>query len=187
MIIGLTGSKAAGKGVVADYLVSKGFTYLSLSDIVRLEVKSCSMELTAKNLRDTGNELREKFGPGILAERVIGQIEQKKGDYVIDGIRNPAEVEALRTLEGFLLIAVDADRMIRYKRILARGREDAPKSFEEFLEIDSGDLGDNESQTGHKVRDTMGLADFLIMNDGSSDDLLKKVDGFLAGQTEGIL
>ena len=34
MIIGLTGTKASGKGIIADILKEGGFVYYSLSDIV---------------------------------------------------------------------------------------------------------------------------------------------------------
>ena len=40
MIIGLTGENCAGKGTVADYLKKKGFYYLSLSDVIREELKA---------------------------------------------------------------------------------------------------------------------------------------------------
>ena len=58
MIIGLTGRNAAGKGAAADFLKSKGFTFHSLSDVIREEVKRRGLELTRDALIATGPELR---------------------------------------------------------------------------------------------------------------------------------
>ena len=94
MIIGLTGTKASGKSYVARYLETKGYKYLSLSEVVREEARKLYPEPSAHDLINTGNELRKKHGPGILSKKVLERM--KEGDYVIDGIRNPAEVEYLR-------------------------------------------------------------------------------------------
>jgi len=178
MIIGLTGTKGSGKGTVADYLVSKGFHYFSLSEIVREEARKKYATPMAKQLIETGNLLRETGGPGILSEMLLPQI--KLGNYVIDGIRNPAEVEVLRQLKGFVLISVDADRKTRYERIVSRGREDKPKTYKDFVEIDERDLGKNEPQSGQRVKDTMSLADAIIINEGSIQELQWKVDAVLS-------
>src|SRR3989338_1290539 len=107
MIIGLTGANASGKGEAAGYLKSKGFEYYSLSDILREEAKARGIELSRENLIKLGNELRTKNRPSILADLVIKNIKAK-GNYVIDSIRNPFEVKALRKLSGFILIGIDA-------------------------------------------------------------------------------
>ena len=38
-VIGLTGTNAAGKGEVANYLKNQGYAYFSLSDAIRDELK----------------------------------------------------------------------------------------------------------------------------------------------------
>mgnify|MGYP001614254230 CR=1 FL=1 len=45
-------------------------------------------------LQDLGNKLREQEGLDVLAKRVISKITFT--DYIIDGIRNTAEVKKLR-------------------------------------------------------------------------------------------
>src|ERR1051325_1658768 len=107
MLIGLTGRNASGKGEVAKYLEKKSFYYYSLSDVIRDEVRKRGQPLTRENLIDTGNELRKQNGPGILAHRILTKIEDDK-NYVIDSIRNPSEVEALRNGKSFKLVHVDA-------------------------------------------------------------------------------
>ena len=78
MIIGLTGSLAAGKGVVSDFLKKKGFVYLSLSDELRQTAKERKIELTRVNLQNLGNALREERGPAVLAQIVRDRIFSQK-------------------------------------------------------------------------------------------------------------
>src|SRR2546422_8493832 len=122
MLIGLTGRNAAGKGEVARYLQTKSFYYYSLSDVIRDEIRSRGLQPTRDLLVAVGNELRQKYGAKILAERILAKIEDDK-HYVIDSIRNPAEVEAFRAAKHFKLIQIDAPPAIRFQRILNRQRE----------------------------------------------------------------
>ena len=51
-------------------------------------------------LIQVGNELRQRFGPAVLAERIIAKLDDDK-NYVIDSIRNPAEVDSLPECQTF--------------------------------------------------------------------------------------
>src|SRR5215475_2982517 len=103
MLIGLTGRNASGKGEVAKYLERKSFYYFSLSDVIRDEIRRRDKPMTREILIDTGNELRHQYGPAVLAQRILDKIESDK-HYVIDSIRNPKEVEALRSTKSFKLV-----------------------------------------------------------------------------------
>ena len=74
MIVGLTGRNAAGKGMAAEYLKSKGFGFHSLSDVIREEVRRRGLELTRDALIATGRELRARHGTGYLAERIFERL-----------------------------------------------------------------------------------------------------------------
>ena len=149
MIVGLTGTLGSGKGVIADFLKNKDMIYLSLSDEVREEARNRKIELTRENLQNLGNSMREKEGNGVLARRVIKKIKsQKYTNAIVDGIRNPEEVAELKKLQKFFLIAVDALREIRFKRLAARNRESDPKTWEDFLRTDRRDIGENERESG---------------------------------------
>src|SRR5687768_8058136 len=93
MIIGLTGKNAAGKGEVAKFLQERGFSFASLSDMLREELKRRRLSVTRDHLTRIGNELREKHGPAVLAERMLLTLNDSR-NYVIDSFRNPGEVEA---------------------------------------------------------------------------------------------
>src|SRR5947208_16023547 len=109
MLIGLTGRNAAGKGEVARYLQTKSFYYYSLSDAIRDEIRSRRLQPTRDLLIVVGNELRQKYGAKILAERGLARIEDDNHS-VIDSIRNPADVEAFRAAKHVDLIGIDAPR-----------------------------------------------------------------------------
>ncbi len=110
IIIGLTGRNAGGKTTAGEALVTKGFYYLSLSDVIRQEAKKRGLPEARENLIALGNELREHYGPSALADLTIARMQPDK-NYVVDSIRHPAEAIALR--RGGLFLAVPHLRAAR--------------------------------------------------------------------------
>lgn len=177
MIVGLTGSIASGKGVVADFLKEKNFVYLSLSNELRALVSNKKIEITRENLQFWGNKLREENGANYLAKLVVERIKsQKYENVVVDGIRNPGELVELKKLKNFFLVSVDAPLEIRFKRAVERSRESDPLDYEGFLKINNKDLGIGESETGQGVGPCMKQADFKLINDGSFEEISEKVE-----------
>lgn len=178
MIIGLTGENCAGKSTIAEYLKTKSFYYYSLSDVIREEVKAEGKQITRENLIKKGNELREKGGPGVLGRKIAEKIQEDK-NYVIDSIRNPAEVEELKKLGRFFLFYVTAPPQTRFERIRKRQREEDPQTFEAFVEIEKLEM-ENADKTKQNLKATFALADKKLANDGSFSDLDDRVDALLA-------
>jgi dCMP deaminase len=176
MLIGLTGRNAAGKGEVARYLQRKSFYYYSLSDAIRDEIRSRGDEPTRERLIIVGNELRQRYGSKILAERILARIEDDK-HYVIDSIRNPAEVDAFRAAKHFKLIRIESPPEVRFQRILSRQRESDPKTLEEFITLENREAeGDDTSQNLVKVE---LMADYSLTNDSSLEKLYPQIDQLL--------
>jgi len=176
MLIGLTGRNAAGKGEVARYLQRKSFYYYSLSDVIRDEIRSRGEDPTRDRLIIVGNELRQKYASNILAERTLAKIEDDK-HYIIDSIRNPAEVDAFRAAKHFKLIRVEAPADVRFQRILQRHRESDPRTFEEFVALENREAeGDDTSQNLVKVE---LMADHSLVNDGPLEKLYGQIDQLL--------
>ncbi len=173
-IIGLTGTNGAGKGEVAAYLKTKGYAYFSLSDLIREDLRKKEKEVTRNNLIQTGNELREKFGPDILAKLVMKKV---KGRAVIDSIRNPSEVEYLKKQKDFTFLAIDAPVELRYERVKKRGRKESATTFEEFIKKEKEEITDNEK--GQQLLNCMKMADHTLINDSSLEDLHKKLEELL--------
>jgi dephospho-CoA kinase len=178
MVVGLTGTNGAGKTSGADYLKELGFRYLSLSDEIRLELAVRNEPPTRENLTRVGNELRARWGSAVLAQRVLARLAET-GDYVIDSIRNPSEVAALKQLPGFLLLHFDAPLEVRYRRAVERGDERAPLSFEEFAEQEDREM-ESPDQTTQQLRSTFRLADETVLNAGSLDELKQQLDRLIA-------
>lgn len=168
-IIGVVGPLACGKGVVAEYLIrNKGFVSFSLSSIVHDELKKKGViEFTRTTLQDIGDELRRNEGDGVLAKRAVAVLKEKGVEnVVIEGIRNPGEVEYLRTLPHFYLIAINSKRELRFERVIRRGKPWDPKDWESFEKVDCRDQGDTKNKSGQQVLACMQLADIKIENNG---------------------
>ena len=165
VIIGLTGPNGAGKGVLAEFLRARSFLYLSLSDEIREELVRRSLPVSRENLVRVGTELREKHGPAVLAERVLNKLSADR-NYVIDSIRHPAEVDALRGHGGFNLLRVEASPEVRFERLKARGRENDPEEWKAFLELDAREAG-SATSSAQQVEAVARLADHIIVNEGT--------------------
>jgi dCMP deaminase len=183
MWIGLTGENASGKGEVAEDLKKRGFEYHSLSDAIRDEVRAQGLEPTRENLIETGNALRQEHGSAILAHRILRKIDTDT-NCVIDSIRNPAEVDALRRAGYFQLVHVQAEPERRFRRIVARGRESDPETYEDFLDLERREAkGEAHAQNLDAVRQ---LADRGLENNGSLSELQENVDQLLLELLRGI-
>src|SRR6188474_1783407 len=163
MLIGLTGRNAAGKGEVAKYLQTKSFYYYSLSDAIRDELRARKLEVSRESLIQVGNELRQRFGPSILADRIV-ELTRPDRNYIIDSIRNPAEVATLRkACREFKLIRVDAPLQTRFERTVARRRESDPITFEAFVALETREAsGDPMSQNLDEVEKLRPKIDVMV-------------------------
>jgi dCMP deaminase len=177
MIIGLTGKNGSGKTAVCDYLKSRGFEYHSLSDAIRNEIRSRGVEITRDKLIEVGTELREKHGPGILAERVLAGLDNDH-NYVIDSIRNPYEVDALKRRPDFTLLVLEADEKIRFERSRLRGRENAAQTFEQFMAEEVREL-ESGNPASQQLIATQQKADISISNNGTVEELHRRLDEVL--------
>jgi dCMP deaminase len=178
MIIGIAGLYGAGKGEAVQFLEARSFYPHSLSDVIREELARRGLEPTRERMIGVGNEIRASEGPGGVAERLVEKLAADR-NYVIDSIRHPAEVDALRARTGhFRLLWIDADESIRLRRIRARARVGDPSSLEELRRLEGRELGsaDPAAQQLLAVRD---LADDRIANEGSLDELRAAIQGVL--------
>ncbi len=173
MIIGLTGKNGSGKGMASDFLKSMGYHYHSLSDAVREEITTRGQKITRDILITTANELRANFGPSILAERVLAKLDPEK-NYIIDSIRNPFEVEALRRRRDFYLLMVDAETKLRFERLKARARENDPQDYDAFLKLEAAEAGSNNPNT-QQLNRTCDMADAKVENNGTLEELNDEV------------
>jgi len=173
MVIGLTGPNASGKGEAALYIKSKGFIYHSLSDILREEAQRLGIQPLRENLIDLGNELRRKNSASYLALCTIKKLSEKE-DHIVDSIRNPSEIEALRKVNAFLLIGIDAPVEMRFRRSLKRQRPGDAQTLAEFIEKEEKEnKNDSENQ---QLKKCLDMADTVIVNNSSIEDFHRRID-----------
>jgi len=180
MIIGLTGQMGCGKGEIVNILTGKGFKHITLSSMIREEARKRGLKEEREVLMEIGNEMRSIEGAGVLARRVVDKInEDGSENWVIDGIRNPAEIEELRKKDDVHIVGVVAQREILVQRIIDRARgDDAPSQSEIERKLDR-EWGLNEPEDGQQVGKCMAEIDAAIKNEGSLKDLNEFVERLL--------
>jgi dephospho-CoA kinase len=104
---------------------------------------------------------------------------------VVESIRSPAEVSALRRFFGkrFFLVAINAPVGLRFKRFSRTPRGKEFSSLAEFKAAERKQLaGGRENQA---ITKAMALADFSIMNSGTRAQLEKKAGALALRLTRG--
>ena len=177
MIIGLTGKNGSGKGEVAIFLKERGFHYYSLSDALREEAQKRGQEITRDVLVALGNELREKEGPGCLAERIFAKLDPEK-HYVIDSIRHPSEIQVFRRRNDFTLLRIHAPDRLRFERLRQRGRENDPRVWEDFLVLEAKEAK-SDVKTDQQLDQALALADVQVDNNGPLREFHEKIKQIL--------
>ena len=156
----------AGKSTIANGLKLKNFEIINMGDAVREEAKKRNLEPTGQNLGKLMLELREKNGPGAVAELIHDKIISSDSNViVIDGIRSNDEIEVLRKIGTVKLLSIHASTDMRYNFLSDRGRSDDPKNRENFDERDSREIGVGISKP-------IALADESISNNNMTIDEL---------------
>src|SRR5580704_9907549 len=94
LIVGITGMPGAGKSTTAKALEAHEFKKVVMGDVIREETRRRGLEPDEKNTGRVMLELREKYGPGAVAEVCLPSIKaMKEKVVVVDGVRSFAEVE----------------------------------------------------------------------------------------------
>ncbi len=181
IVIGVVGPMASGKGVLVKRFAELGYKPHSLSDQLREAVTRLGLPHDRNILQDLGDFLRRYAGNAALAERAAAAI-LTAGEklHVIESIRHPDEVRALRQIFAARIIAVDATLEQRFRFMNLRGREGDPKTWEEFKVSADRDLGIGQEFHGQQVAECLRMADYTIRNNGSLDEFRHSIDNLFA-------
>ncbi len=156
----------AGKSTIAEGLKPKGYDIVNMGNAVREEAKKRNLEFTSSNLGKLMLELREKNGPGAIAELIKPQIESSTANVIlIDGVRSNDEIQVLRKFGNVKLLAIHASTDTRFDFLQKRGRSDDPKTKDNFDERDDRELGVG-------ISNPIALSDDAISNTGLTKDEL---------------
>lgn len=176
MIIGITGTLGAGKGTVVECLVKKhGFRHFSAREFLKMAVEKKGIPVNRDTLTQVANDLRDKHGSDFVARELYKEAEKRGENAIIESIRTVGEVEFLRAKKDFLLLAIDADPKIRYERISQRKSETDQISFERFLGNEQREMF-SSNPNKQNLSYCIEKADFKIMNDGTIQELEKKIE-----------
>jgi dephospho-CoA kinase len=147
-IIGLAGTNGSGKDTVGHLLSTyHKYLFISVTDILRAELKKRNVPITRENLRALSAEWRKSRGLGVLvdlAAELYKAAQQNYAGVVIASLRNPGEADKVHELGG-TVIWVDAEPKVRYERVQAnaasRGRnEEDNKSYDQFLKEEANEM-----------------------------------------------
>lgn len=173
-ILALVGLAGAGKSTAVDHFTEKGHPKVYFGGVIYEAMKEAGIERTAESERVFREELREKYGKNVVADRIIEQIKNlaAAGQHriIADGLYSWSEYKALRhAFPGEMsVVAVVAPRHTRYHRLA--NRAERPYTEKEAYERDITQI-ENIEQGG-----PIAIADHYIINDGSIESLNAQLD-----------
>jgi len=172
-VIGLCGSIGAGKDVVAKFLVKEyGYVQITVGDIVREAFNKTGIPMTRENIDDFSKGMMEAHGPDHWLKQCVQKIKMEGyGRAIVDGIRTMNNHEVVKeAFNGdYLLFKVDAEPMVRFKRLQSRGRADLPKNLQEFK-------SQEESQNKiFRINETFKIVDWTIDNSTTLEELYERI------------
>ena len=154
------------------------FTHYSARALITEAVKDRGLEPSRKNFRLTANDLRRQHGNDFIVKETFKKIIAEGAmNAVLESIRTTAETETLKK-EGGILIAVDADQALRYRRIKKRQSESDHISLAEFKQQEELEMNDPDPNGMQKAA-VMAAADHTIINDSTLATLHKKIEQML--------
>lgn len=184
-VVAIVGLPGAGKSEVADYLVSKGFKFIRLGQIVLDEVIKKGLLPGEANERPIREGFRKERGMAAMAILNFPEIDDflKEGHVVADGLYSWEEYLAFKERYGdrFICLAVCSSPKVRHVRLVNRKWEpenDKDMRRREYSEqeAESRDRAqiENCNQGG-----PIAIADHFIVNHRTREDLLIEVDKVL--------
>jgi len=175
LVVCITGMPGAGKSTASEVSAGMGFEVFRMGDDVRMETERRKLLPTDENLGSVMLQLRQSGGPVAIAILCKQRIEKesKSSCVLIDGIRNMNEFLEFKKLGTAVLVSIHASPERRYKYLQARGRADSPNSFQSFESRDRRELSVG-------IGESIALADEVVINKGSVDDLKKEVSALLS-------
>lgn len=181
IIICLTGMPGSGKTTVADMLRAKGFTIVELSAELKRLMEICGMPFNMQNREVFTVKLKKAFGQDILAKFATEAVARSKGNVVISGVRNTAELSYIHTLNpNIAMIALHVPKDVRYDRIMHRKKGLKTHNYREFEWRDRK----NVALGTMKV---INSADYVLLNTGTLSQLRSNLDELLRTLRSGKL
>jgi len=172
-VLVFTGLLASGKGVAAKYFVEKHqANSFRFSTILRDLLKRLYLSDSRTNMQLLSQVLRENFSQDILSKTIAQDAHAAKSLLVvIEGARRLTDIEHLKKLPGFVLVAIEVDGKIRYERLVKRNENpgDADKTFEQFVQ-------DEKAEAESEIPVLMAQASVKVDNNGTLEEFYQQLD-----------
>ena len=175
IIIAVVGMAGAGKTSCCQYLIKQGFASLRFGDETDLGLEALGLSLTEGNERKYRENLRKELGMAAYAIKIKPRIEKTLKTHdkiVLDGLYSWEEYVYLKkSFPHLITLCIYTQRDIRYQRINSRKiraltlREAEERDVAELINLHKGSA--------------IALADYLIINNGSVEELDKNLKQFL--------
>ena len=182
-IICVVGMPGAGKSIVSDELVERGFTYLRFGQITLDIIKEKNLEINEANEKKTREGLRKKYGMGAFARLNIPKIDEliKKSNVVVDGLYSWSEYKILKEKygEAMSVLAVYAPPKLRYARLKNRSiKNDQALRFRNFTEKEA-EARDYAEIENIEKGGPIAMAAFTVINTGTIEELKASIKDIL--------
>lgn len=177
IVVCVVGKLGSGKDTASEYLCKKyGFSPVSYSEIVHEKTREHGLETTRANLQKIATEYRQTYGEEVFANMVVKKaISLGKDRVLLKEARTSVDVMPPKKAFGsnFHIIEVTTRQRLRFERLKARGGPKDTSVWDDFLsqEKREGELG---------YFGAAEMAEFRVSNDGSPDELHKKLDIVMA-------
>lgn len=181
IVIGITGTSGAGKETVVRYLqLQRKFTHYSVSGFITDEVVKRGLSVNRDTMRSVANELRVQHGVTYIVDMLYERVRTTREEEgaIIESLRALGEVQRIKKLGG-VVIGVDADIDIRYKRVHARGSMKDSVTYEEFIAQEYSEMNENDPYK-QNLNAALKEANFVLRNDGTIETLQVKIKDVLA-------
>jgi dephospho-CoA kinase len=177
-IIGITGTLGAGKGEVVEYLKQKGFVHFSARSFLLEEVRRRGLPEDRDSTNFVGEDLRRMHSASYILENLYAKALESGQNCVLESVRTVGEIQFLRSKPHFSLLAVDADPKLRFERAYKRKSSLDNVTFEKFMQ-DEHRESISKDPARMNLPDCIALADAVIINNGTKEELYEKVEEFL--------
>lgn len=170
-VIGIVGRIGAGKDEAAKYLSEKlGWPIFQISAPLKNEVKQRGQELNRENIQKMGVEFAKKHGDDYLARLALKSFGENG---IVSGPRQLGQIRHFQDNSRFILVFIDADDQIRYKRVVSRATVKEAKTLREFIddEREKDVLGPVQ-----RLEDCISMANYKVTNNFTLEELKRDLD-----------
>lgn len=182
LILGIVSTISAGRSTALNYLSKKyGFIIFSLGTHLKEVAHENGISFERSKLQELGNKLRGLYGNGYLAEQLRSSrhwIENKHQLVIVDAFKHSVEVEEFKKQGRFYLVGIDApaERRRDWDKLRQEiGARNDRELFDRVEQVDRG-LSKDSRSCWQEVDTVMKMANEIIINDGSKENLYHKLD-----------